>query len=94
MYTGGNYKRPDDAEPDVTWEQVASLYPTSFDDIDEEAAWAAAQVGAVTGNDPLVVDLTWGVHARPEFHVVKVAAPRLRFSGRQHVGRPGQESWE
>lgn len=94
MYTGGQYQRPADHRPDLTWPQVAGQYRNGFADIDDEAAWAATQIGQVTGVDPVAVDLTWGSYAREEFHAVKVAAPGLGFSGRQHVGRPGQETWE
>lgn len=94
MYAGGNYQRPEPAEPQLTWGDITVRYGDDFADVAEEAQWAGQRIAEVTGADPLVVDLTWGPHTREQFHVVKVSAPGLGFSGRQHVARPGQETWE
>lgn len=94
VYLGGDYQPPKPTEPSRSWPQVADLYPHRFGDVGDEAAWAAAQIAGVTHVPPLVVDLTAGRYTRGEFHVVKVTAPGLGFSGRLHVARPGQEAWE
>jgi ribosomal protein S12 methylthiotransferase accessory factor len=93
MYQPGSCRPPKPAPPDTGFPQVAAAYRRRFGDVADEAAWAAEQVTRVTGAEPMMVELTCGQHARPEFSVVKISAPGLGFSGRLHVSRPGEEVW-
>lgn len=71
------------------WDQAVCVYETARQDHDhEEAQHLAGLVAAVARAEPLVVDLTWGPHARGEFSVVKVLAPGLRYGSRHTVPRP------
>lgn len=54
----------------------------------EEAREAAMRVTETTGAEPIVVDLS----SHPDFAVVKVLAPRLRFDARHQTPRPGAEA--
>ncbi|MER7044964.1 YcaO-like family protein [Streptomyces jumonjinensis] len=58
-------------------------YP-HFDDLGAEVTWAAGRCLEVTGNEPLLVDLS----TRDEFAVVKVVAPGVRNSERHVIPRP------
>jgi ribosomal protein S12 methylthiotransferase accessory factor len=87
--TGTHHSRPRTATlPVLPWPDATSAYPAPVPDDDGQAVRLTARITAVTGTAPLVVDLTWGPHARTEFSVVKVLAPRLRYDTRHTVPRP------
>ncbi|MFD5717213.1 YcaO-like family protein [Streptomyces sp. NPDC127036] len=91
-YRPAVHQGPDRAAgPGIGWAQVALQHTTGFATDDGEAEHLAARVQAVTGYSPLVVDLTHGPHQRPEFAVVKVLAPALRYDARHVIPRPTQE---
>ncbi|MET7746267.1 YcaO-like family protein [Streptomyces sp. NPDC005385] len=77
--------------PGIAWAQVALQHTTGFTTDDGEAEHLTARVQAVTGYPPLVVDLTHGPHQRPEFAVVKVLVPALRYDARHVIPWPTQE---
>ncbi|MGW6490329.1 YcaO-like family protein [Streptomyces sp. NPDC055056] len=91
-YRPAVHQGPDSAaHSGIGWAQVALQHTTGFATDDGEAEHLAARVQAVTGCSPLVVDLTHGPHQRPEFAVVKVLAPTLRYDARHVIPRPTQE---
>ncbi|MCI0685909.1 MAG: YcaO-like family protein [Sporichthyaceae bacterium] len=88
VYHDGHYTRPRTTAALVGWRQIRAGYRDRFTTDDAEAGWLARRVAAVSGWHPLVVDLSWGPHAREEFAVVKICAPGLVYNARHEIPRP------
>jgi ribosomal protein S12 methylthiotransferase accessory factor len=88
VYAPGDYQRPTSIGSPRTWAEITARYGWEHPTDDAEARWLAARVAAVTGWEPVVVDLTHGPHRRTQFAVVKVAAPGLIYSARHVIPRP------
>jgi ribosomal protein S12 methylthiotransferase accessory factor len=91
VYRAGAYARPTTTGEPLPWQEIADRYHRQFSTDDAEAAWLALRVAEVSGWDPVVVDLTWGPHARKEFAVVKTCAPGLAYTARHEIPRPDLE---
>jgi ribosomal protein S12 methylthiotransferase accessory factor len=65
------------------WEASIADFSPSFRTDDDEAAWAGGQIAALTGYEPIVVDLG----TRPELAVVKVLCPGTAFRARHDIPR-------
>jgi ribosomal protein S12 methylthiotransferase accessory factor len=84
------YNRPDGvaARPQSpaqarSWDQVAALQHPSFGSEEEEETWLARYISAVTGSEPITLDLC----CREEFSVVKVLSPSMGFGQRHNIPR-------
>ncbi|MCI0688548.1 MAG: YcaO-like family protein [Sporichthyaceae bacterium] len=88
VYRDGHYTRPRTIAPLVTWAQIRASYRDWFRTDQDEAHWLAHRVATVAGFEPLAIDLTWGLHAREEFSVVKICAPGLVYNARHEIPRP------
>jgi ribosomal protein S12 methylthiotransferase accessory factor len=64
------------------WGTLTAGYSSLFATDDEEAAWLARRVAAVTDTDPMVVDLCTG-----EISVLKVLCPGLANAARHGIAR-------
>ncbi|MFD5749681.1 YcaO-like family protein [Streptomyces sp. NPDC127033] len=88
-YRPGPHRAPaPSAENRMPWPAIASRYGAPADSDTRLAHDLATVVTTVTGQAPLVVDLTCGPYERAEFAVVKVCAPTLRYTARHTVPRP------
>jgi ribosomal protein S12 methylthiotransferase accessory factor len=68
----------------ASWPELVAGLGWACGTDEAEADEAARRISEATGTEPVVVDLA----ARPEFAVVKVLAPRLRFRPSHETPRP------
>ncbi|MGA4837436.1 YcaO-like family protein [Streptomyces sp. G45] len=64
--------------------RTVSAFRTAFTSVTDELAWLCRRVHGVSGFAPIAVHLA----DRPEFAVVKVLCPTLRFHARHEIPRP------
>ncbi|MGW0537854.1 YcaO-like family protein [Streptomyces sp. NPDC003032] len=80
----GATRRPAVDPRACTYPQALTGYGQSFDNIQDELAWASRAVAEATGHEPMTVDLS----SSDDFAVVKVICPGLNNSTRHVIPRP------
>jgi ribosomal protein S12 methylthiotransferase accessory factor len=88
VYRPGHYQPPITDQPTIEWPQVTGQYTCDRHPTDTgEAAWLARTITAVTGWQPMAVELTTGPYRHSDIAVVKISAPGLIYSARHTIPR-------
>lgn len=74
LVSSGIVAEPRPPSDQAAWHDLRLPAFSRFDAVDDELAWLAGRVRAVTGAEPLLVDLS----TRTEFAVTRIVAPGLR----------------